>query len=456
MAPSTESRINPFRKANSPFALAVCGRAWSAAAGLATLHFVTAYLVPVGQGYYFAFNSLAQFTQFVDLGLQVLIVQFASHEAARLTFGPRGKVNGDPDAVSRLSSLGRFGVVYYSIGALILCPVLVTAGYWMFGSERQTINWELPWLVLSFLVTIDLILSSFVWLLEGTNQLVFVYGYRLIRGIFSAVTIWLVLRGGGQLWAIPISLLVVIAITIVFLVCGRPQFMLLFLRRPQGAAISWRYEIMPLQWRLAISTVAGFATYSLFVPVTFKFAGPVAAGQFGLTWSLVDNMSVAALLALYVKFPSMGSLAAKRDWIGLDGLTLRASSLSLALTLVGVAILLVVAWYLHAFMPQLGARLLGTAPLIVLALSAVLKTVQVSLVLYLRAHRQEPIVPLTSVAAPLTAGAVIVGAWLYGATGVVVAYFLVMLVVWLPYTTWLTLRLRAAWHAPAAADGLTE
>lgn len=451
-----EARTNPFRRANLPFALAMFGRIWSASAGLITLHFVTAYLAPVGQGYYFTFNSLAQFTQFVDLGLQVLIVQFASHEAARLTFEARGKVGGDPDAISRLSSLGRFGAVYYSIGALVLLPLLVIAGYWMFGSERQTMNWELPWLILSFLVAIDLVVSSFVWLLEGTNQLLFVYAYRLSRGICSALTIWLTLRLGGQLWAIPFGLLVAIAMTIGFLVFGRPRMMLLFLRRPKGATISWRQEIMPLQWRLAISTLAGFATYSLFVPVTFKFSGPVAAGQFGLTWSLVENMSIAALIALYVKFPSMGSLAAKRDWSGLDGLTLRASALSLALTILGAALLVVLEWYLHIFMPQLGARLLGTTPLIILALAAVLKTVQVALVLYLRAHRQEPIVPLTSVAAPLTAGAVILGAWLYGATGVAIAYFLVMLVVWLPYTAWLTQRLRTEWHGSVAAEGRVE
>jgi hypothetical protein len=438
--------ISPIRYWNSTFVLAVGSRLWSAGAGLITLNFITGYLLPVEQGYYYTFNGLAQITQLVDLGLQVLIIQFASHEAAGLTFGPKGRIFGDPVAISRLLSLGRFGILYYSVGALFLLPLLIGTGYWMFGAGAH-IRWEGPWFALSGLVVIDLILSNFIWLLEGTNQIAFVYTYRLTRGVITSVSIWICLHHGLGLWAIPFGLLAAIAATLVFLLVGRPVLMLLLLKWPRGPTISWRHEILPLQWRLAVSAVAGYATYSLFVPITFKFAGAVMAGKFGLTWSLMENMTAVALMALNLNFPSMGSLAARRDWVALDRVAFRASILSLFLTILGVASLLGLAFYLETYVQQYGGRLLGMLPFTILGLAAVLKTIQVALILYLRAHRQEPIVAVTSVAAPLTVLGSVAGAWVGGATGVAVSYLLIMLIVWLPYTAWLTIRLRAAWHS---------
>jgi hypothetical protein len=438
-------RINPNLYFSSPFLLAIASRLWSAGAGLITLHFITAYLLPVGQGYYYTFNGLAQITQLIDLGLQVLIVQFASHEAASLTFGPKGRIHGNSVAISRLLSLGRFGVLYYAVGALLLLPLLVGTGYWMFGATQ--VSWESPWLALSALVIIDLLFSNFIWLIEGTNQLNFVYIYRLSRGVVTSASIWISLRHGLGLWSIPIGLLAANATTAAFLLVGQPALLLLLLKRTRGASISWRREIMPLQWRLAVSAVTGFATYSLFVPVTFKFAGPVLAGKFGLTWSLIENTNALALLALSLSFPSMGSLAARRDWVALDRLAVRASVFAFVLSIIGVTTLVGLASYLKTYAPQLGSRLLGMLPFTILGLSTVLKTVQAALITYLRAHRQEPIAGVSTIAAPLTVLGAIAGASLGAATGVAVSYFLIMLIVWLPYTFWITRRLRAAWHA---------
>src|SRR5882757_6010731 len=77
--------------ANAPLALGVATRIWNAGSWLITLHFIAATLNPVVQGYYFTFTSLSQMSQLIDLGLQVLIVQFASHEAPHLKFGRKGK-----------------------------------------------------------------------------------------------------------------------------------------------------------------------------------------------------------------------------------------------------------------------------------------------------------------------------------------------------------------------------
>ncbi|MEI9889071.1 MAG: hypothetical protein WDN08_21720 [Rhizomicrobium sp.] len=435
---------------NMALSVAIASRVWIAGASLISLHFIIANLSPSAQGYYFTFNSLSQLTQFVDLGLQILMIQFASHEAVHLSFGPRGQVMGSADAISRLSSLGRFSLAWYGAGLLMLVPALIGAGEWMFGGRADGIRWEAPWLAVCFLVGLDLCATNFMWILEGTNQLVFVYTHRLVRGIVNAVALWLLLTNGFELWSIPLSLAAAICTTVLFLVIGRPKFLRLFVQRPAAAVISWRHEILPVQWRLAISTLAGFVTYNLPVPVTFRFAGATVAGQLGLTWALVDAMTAIALLWPAVRFPTMGRAAAQRQWRELDRITVHVGVQALALTLLGAAAIVGLAFLAKALNLTLADRLLPLLPLVILAVSAVPKTIQSTLIYYLRAHRQEPIAGLTSATAPVMIGAVVAGAWLDGALGVASAYLFVMLFVWLPGTAWITWKCRRLWHQEAA------
>jgi hypothetical protein len=430
-----------------PLALGITTRVWMAASWLLTLHFVAADLSGTAQGYYFTFNSLSQLTQFVDLGLQILIIQFASHEAARIAIGRFGAVTGDAGAISRLASLGRFSLGWYGAGSCVLVPALLVTGRWLFGTHPDEVDWRLPWLMVSGLAALDLMLNNFVWLLEGVNNLTFVYSYRLARGLVVPLATWLFLALGLALWAVPLSLLAGVAVLLAFLLFARARFVLLFFHRPYVAAsISWRREIMPLQWRLGISTVAGVATYYMFVPVIFKIVGPVAAGQFGMTATLIDGMTSIALLWLAVKFPTMGALAARRAWAELDRLAFRSGAQAFVLTCAGAAIIVALGLGLHFSANPLAERLLPLAPLAILALTAPLKIAQGSFVYFLRAHRQEPVAGLNAFTAPLMIGVVVLGALTYGALGVAAGYCLTMGLVTLPATGWIAINRRALWH----------
>ena len=61
---------------------AVLGRAWSALAGLVTLVLMTRCLSPEQQGYYVTFGSVLATAVFFELGLALVLMQFASHERA--------------------------------------------------------------------------------------------------------------------------------------------------------------------------------------------------------------------------------------------------------------------------------------------------------------------------------------------------------------------------------------
>ncbi len=433
-----------------PVALGVALRLWTVLAGLVTIHFITAHLSALVQGYWYTFNSLTQLTQLVDLGLQILVVQFASHEAAHLIFGRQGKTEGPAPARARLASIGRFSLTWFGLLGIVLVGGLIAAGYVMFSDQPGAPEWRSPWILLCCLVAVDLWLNNFIWLLEGTNQLVINYVYRLIRQVLGNLSAWFFLSRGFGLYTLPMSLAVGIAFLLVYLLVLRRDFVRDFFRlHPGEAGISWRHEIMPLQWRLGISALAGFITYSLFVPMTFRFAGPVMAGRMGLSWTLVEAMTGVALLWPAVKFPAMGGLAARKDWRSLDRVTLIVGIQSLILGLLGGASLLIATSALQDMDPHLAGRFLPLMPLMFLVAAAIPKIAQSVMVYYLRAHRQEPIVKLTIVGAPLMLGAALLGAMLVGVLGLTISYAASMFFYFLPGTALILWRCRKRWHATA-------
>ncbi len=437
---------------NAPLALGIATRAFNALSYLVTLHLLTTNLSQSLQGYYFAFISLAQLSQLADLGMQPLVLQFASHEASRLDLARGGALLGEAGAVSRLVSLGRFGFAWFGGGALLYVPAFIAVGFWMFGGAADGVAWQGPWLAVCALVACDLMLNSIFWMLEGLNDLNFVYAYRLARAVAMAVMTWLLLAGGLDLWAVAFSFAGAVAISALFLLGWRRAFVVRLLRHTiSGNGISWRREIMPLQGRLAVSVIAGFATYSLLTPITFKLAGPVAAGQFGLSWMLVEAMTSVAMLWPNTRFPTMGRLAADRDWPALDQLALRAGGQALALTLVGACIIVAATWLVNFQGLTLAERLLPPLAMTILAAASLPKIAQSAMIFYLRAHRREPIVVMTAILTPVTIAAVSLGAWKWGVLGVAVAYFCVTALLVLPATAWILVRCRRAWHGPQAA-----
>lgn len=432
---------------NSPIAFGVSTRVWNAADWFITLHFVTANLSPAVQGYYFAFNSLGQLSMLVDLGLQILIVEMVSHEAIRLSLLRKGEMTGPSGALSRLVSIGRFSFAWYGIGSIVLFPILVSIGRWLFSGAAAHAEWQWPWLSFCGLVGVDLLLSNFLCLLEGTNDLWFVYSYRFGRTVLTSLTIWASLSLGLKLWAIPLGLLTAIVFTLVYVSSLRPRFMLLFLRKPpKHASVSLREEILPLLWRLSLSTIAGLAAYYLLVPVAFKILGPVAAGQFGMSWMIVDGMTAIALLWPTVNFPTMGSLVARKRWQEFDTLTVRVGIQATVITVLGVITIIFLRIKLPVFNPKLGQRLIESFAFSILACSALPKIIGSVLVFYMRAHCREPIAEFNALVAPLIVGAVALGAEFYGVTGMVMGYFLFQSLIIVPAFALFAIRLRAEWH----------
>jgi hypothetical protein len=119
-----------------------------------SLLLVARFLTPVQQGFYYTFASLLALQIFFELGLSYVVLQFASHEKARLTWTERGTLEGDATAKLRLGSLLRLALTWYGVAACLMVALVLPLGLVFFGRNSSTASgggWLLPWIWLTLL-----------------------------------------------------------------------------------------------------------------------------------------------------------------------------------------------------------------------------------------------------------------------------------------------------------------
>lgn len=410
------------------------------------------YFTPELQGYYYAFISLLALQVFVELGLGYVIVQFASHEWSSLSLDEHHRITGSPEALSRLISLGRVAFRWYAIAGGILAVGLGVAGYVFFSqSPYPGIDWLTPWLVLCVLTGLWLCLVPLWSLLEGCNQVSQVYAFRVTEGILVTLTTCLAIVFGAGLWVPAMATAVALAWSMAFLRRRYWPFFLVFFAPPKGPSIHWWSEIWSMQWRIALSWLSGYFVFSLFTPVLFHYHGAVAAGQMGMTWSLVSGLLGVSSMWAITKAPRFGVLIAKKEYATLDRLFFRVTVASVVVTSCGAIAIWTTVYLLYAFGHSLSARLLPPLPTGLFLAATVLMQISIPMSVYLRAHKTEPLLGLSVVSG------ILIGllTWFlgrrFGAIGMAVGYLSVV-ALGLPMATVIWYRCRAAWHAPISGQ----
>lgn len=140
---------------------ALAGRLWQVIAGPITLVLISRNFTPAVQGYYYTCSSLLALQTFVELSLFNVITTLASHEWAQLKVDENGAVVGDTQSISRLASLHKFIVRWYSAAALIFAVVIWTSGYLFFSADaKSTVQWLFAWTALVALAALQLFFSA--------------------------------------------------------------------------------------------------------------------------------------------------------------------------------------------------------------------------------------------------------------------------------------------------------
>lgn len=427
--------------------LGLLARIWGILAGVVTLLVIAYNFSPQLQGYYYTFFSIISFQFLIELGAGNIIIQFASHEWAKLSLDKRGRIVGDKESLSRLQSLARIFLRWYCVASIILTLGLAICGFLIFSKNHDpNISWVLPWFCLCLCNGAVFCLIPIWSLLEGCNQLLKLYSYRLVQAVFLNVSLWIAVLLGAKLWAIVISNVVILICAAGFLLYKCRLFINALLFSPlEGGSIKWSQEILPLQWRTTISWLIGPLALNLFVPVLFRYHGSVVAGQMGMTLYLASAALTLSSSWLSPKIPQFGMLIAKKNYKDLDRLFWRTAEIfTIIAVLVAIAAWILI-YLLNAFKFNLASRFLPVFPAGLFILAQVILGLTVPFATYLRIHKKEPLL-WVSIGSGVSVGlsTLILGKY-YSAVGMGMGFLLINLIT-VPAVMIIWYRCRRQWH----------
>jgi len=410
-------------------AFTVLGRIVQGLGSVGSVLLIVHFLSAAEQGYYYALWSLVALQAVFELGFSFVILQVAAHERAHLEFHPDGSITGSEKAHFRLASLLQRAVRWYSIAAVLMGIVLMIGGTRFFSLHQQAQApniWIVPLRVTVLACAITFSIGPILSFLEGCGQVAQVARMRFFQSTVSVALSWTAMLTHHGLFS-PAMVLLGQGLVASVLLWSRRKLLLPLLRMQVAKmGISWRREVWPFQWKIAISWLCDYFIFQLFTPVLFAFRGPEEAGKMGLSMSVVLQLSAMMLAWMTTKAAPFGSLIAKKDTPELDRLFFRSLRQSISLFIGAATLVMVGVLTAPYILPKISRRIEDWPIFLLLLLTALSSHVVQSEAIYLRAHKCEPFLVQSVVIALCTAVSVVVFAKTSGAWGVSLAYFIVL------------------------------
>lgn len=371
---------------------------WKIVAGPLVLVFIPIYLTPMEQGYWYTFTSIAALAVFADLGFSTIILQFAAHEFAYLKFNDDMTLSGNTERLWRLASFFRFSVRWLVCIICIVFPLIIIGGYLFLQSKGENLDWQLPWIIYATASGLVFLYSSVLCFFEGCSLVGTVQSLRFRIAILTSLTMLLGLYFHLSLYALALSLVISVAVGTFFVFHRFLHPMYQLWNLSQRNPYSWWPEFSALIWRYAISWCSGYFIFQLFIPLAFKFHGPVFAGMVGISiamWTAGFNISMTWLTAVN---PQLNILVAERNWIGLDTLFQKSLFRSMGTMLLGSSVFFGIYFVMYDNI-DIFHRFLGAKSMLILFSCWLCQLYVNAVALYLRAHKQEPLMFLSVISA---------------------------------------------------------
>lgn len=428
------------------------GKVVQAVTGLCSIFFIGTFLSPEEQGYYFTFGSLVAMQVFFELGLNNVITQFTAHENANLSYHADSGLCGATTNISRLSSILRFSVRWFSFLSILFFLIVCGVGIIFFYSSAKNIDnsveWLGPWIIVSFLSGITVFLSPIYAILMGLRYVKHISKMRFFQALLMPISIWIGLWLGLGLYSISLSLLTSVLIGVFVVVKNKLYRHLRWIWLSDGInKISYREEVFPLQWKMALSWISGYFIYQLFNPVLFYYSGPVVAGKMGMTLQVLNAIQAFSFSWMSTKIPLYSTLVAKREYNKLDKLFNQTKKQMLFVC----STILILFVFVLALIEQipivfLSGKFLNGFPLYVICLSIISNQLLSSYANYLRCYKKEPLYIVSLITALICAVSAIVNTRLYGVNGLVLGYTLIISFIELPIIYYIYIKKKNEWQ----------
>lgn len=423
--PASDKRIIKHLHADAQVIATLAFRFWGVLSGGITLTLIPFLMGSVEQGYYFTFASILALQVFFELGFGQVIIQFVAHEAALLQKSHSGEYRGPESTLSRLTTLTATLRWWYYISSVFFFIAVNLVGIWFFrGNELPWSQWLLPWMLLVTATTYNLSISWRLSLIEGFGLVKEVGLLRLGQSAVGFFVMWVALAAGAQLWVVAAVPIAAAFYTTFWLRTSEAARLLPALEKndafPRVPGI-WRREIFPFQWRIAVSWISGFFIFQLFTPIIFKHYGAIESGKIGLAITVFNSVTTVSIAWVSAKIPTLAQLLAQGH-VGQASLRFKQlARVSMAFAVLAATIVTLAGSSLAELSPRIDSRLPSANVMIALALASIANCFVIACALFMRAHKEEPMLSQSVVMALCTLVAVYLSTP-YGTTWIMWSY----------------------------------
>ncbi len=439
-------RIGQRLQLDRPLLFALAAKSWQAISGPITMALVISVFSVKERGVYYGLVNIIGIQAIFELGLLNVLIGQAGNEAAGVTKGASTASDESELAARRMSLLIKGSGRWFAVASLLF----VLAG-WCFGWFSLTpvetkLSWWLPLAVVIPLAALSIALAPALAILEGAGFRDSIYRFRLIQIVTGSVVVWVALWMGLKLWTLVLatSVQVVWASYVVFV--QHADFFRRYRKLPRPEdGFSWTRDVVPMQWRVALISVAHYLASQLFVLVILgRDAADAAedAGRLGPTLTITTAIQMLALTWVQTKFSLVSAHhgAGERELAGtmwrqtaIVSTTLLCVALGVLLGLIAILPVVERGWEMNFLYPwQVAVLSAGLVANHVLALQS----------FYVMARRANPFWFPAVVGLLATAAAVWIFGRMYSTSGLVVAYAVATALVALPLHTWAYMRFR--------------
>jgi len=368
---------------------------WLFISSAVTAPIIIIYFSPTLQGFYYTFIGVLGIQSLFVLGLGQLLQQFISHEWIKINYLPGKGFEGDSQAILKLSNIKQFTIKWFSILSLLLFLSLSIGGYFFmkqtsYNSGIPISFWLAPWLVISFLKSLQLFTSPVVTFLEGINEVENVNRFRFSQSLQERITSWIIIIIGGKLWLFSAAAGINIWGQFIFFKKKYSSILKDLIKLKSKKNDIWKREILPLQWKYAVSSLSGYLNFSFIVPLIFWFLGPVTAGQMGITWAIITMFWGLSVTLITTKIPTFAMDAANKDYKKLDKLFFDSTLVSTIFLVFTSVLLLIIVVIFKIFYPEISSRFLPLLPFTMFSLSIIPHHLKFAMTSYMRALKKEP------------------------------------------------------------------
>ncbi len=418
---------------------------------IGNLFLISFFLTKEEQGYFYTFTSLVAVQVFFELGLNSIIIQYTAHEVAHLKYSKEDFFFGSDIHLSRLSSMLHFCIKVFSVLSIILLLILNIIGYIFFNHyslANTDVDWSSPWILLTFSTSLLLFINPILGFLQGLGRVNETSKILLYQQVITLITTSIVLACKGGLWTLGIANLLSVIFVMIYLFFSDN---LIILKNTYNKLNIWRIEykkeILPYQYKIALSWVSGYFIFQLFNPVIFAYDGPIIAGQMGLTIAAFNGISVLGLSWITTKVPLFSSLIALKNNQLLDDTFKKSLSQLLVITCILIISFLLFVLILNVLNIQLVSRFLPFTYLCLFAIITLVNQLIFSWATYLRCHKQEPYLINSIVGGVLTATSTLLFGKYFGYQGIVIGYFVLTVFLGLPWAFTTYLSKKNEWYS---------